>query len=358
MKKTILLASAMLAFTTPLAAQMTGDFGVTVAPNYRTFSLDESTGAGPISLLMLPVAVYVPLGRSFAVDAYAAYAMASADVGDETLELSGPVDTQVRGTWAASPWARVTLGLNLPTGHGSHTGEEAQVASLLSTDLLGFREARFGVGMGVTTGVALAHQVGEWGVGYGASYRLTGDFEPSEDSELTYSPGDELVARVALDRNVGTGGKITLGGTLQHFSDDEIGENNLFEPGARVRGDASYSFRAADAATMTLFVTDLWRQEGQSSLGGPVGAQNVLIAGAGADLGGRLGLTPRADVRVLTHGEGVGSGWLAGAGTGVDLGIGPLHLTPRARVMFGSIEDAEGEGQGITGFEAELVARF
>lgn len=359
MSNRLLLGAALaVALAAPADAQLAQDFGVTVAPGYRTFSLDESTGAGSISLLLLPAAVYVPIGSRFSLDAYAAYAMGSADIGGETMELKGPVDTQIRGTWAATPWSRLTVGLNVPTGHGTHTDEEAQVAAILSTDLLGFREARFGVGFGVTTGVALAHQLGDWGVGYGLSYRMTGEFEPSEGSSLVYSPGDELVARVALDRNVGVGGKVTLGGTFQHFSEDEIGENNLFEPGARVRGDASYSFRAGSATTMTLFVTDLWRQEGESTFSGAVGAQNVLIAGVGADLGGRLGLTPSADVRVLSHGDGVGSGWIAGAGTGLDLGVGPLDLTPRARVMLGSIEDMTGEGQGLTGFELELIARF
>ena len=357
MKHALFAAAATLALADPLHAQLAQDFGVTVAPNYRAFSIDDDA-SGSIALMLAPVAVNVPLGRRFSMDAYAAYAVASAEVGGETLELSGPVDTQVRGTWAATPWARVTLGVNVPTGNGQHTGEEAQVASMLATDLLGFREARFGVGLGVTTGLAFAHQAGDWGIGYGASYRMTGEFEPADGSDEVYSPGDELVARIAADRNVGSSGRITFGGTVQYFSDDEIGENNLFEPGARLRGDASYAFRTGSAATMTVFVTDLWRQEGQSSFGGAVGSQNVIIVGGGADLGGRLGLTPRADVRVLTHADGPGSGWLAGAGTGVDLALGPLELTPRGRLMLGSIEGADGEGRGVTGFEIELLARF
>ena len=364
MKNSILVAlGAAAALATPAQAQLPSDFAITFAPNYRSFSLDETLAASSVSLLLLPVAVQVPVGGSFLFDVYAAYASGSVETAAGTLELSGPVDTQLRGTWAATDWARVTLGVNLPTGNGTHTSDEAQVAALLSTDLLGFREASFGTGTGFTTGLAAAHQLGAWGLGYGASYRLTGEFEPSEDTATVYSPGDELVARIALDRNLGESSKLTVGGTYQRFSDDEFGDN-LFQPGARVRGDASYAFRAG-STTMTLFASDLWRQEGQTSLisapdaeSGTVGAQNVIILGAGAALGGRLALTPRADVRILSHEEGTGSGWMAGAGLGMASRMAGLELAPRARFMLGAIESEAGESQGVTGFEVELSARF
>jgi hypothetical protein len=307
----------------------------------------------------------VPLGSRFAFDAYAAYARGSVDGPTGTLELTGPVDTQVRGTWAATPWARVTLGVNIPTGNSTHSLEEAQVAAVLATDLLGFREASFGVGTAVTTGVAAAHQVGDWGVGYGASYRVSGEFEPTQTDGFVYSPGNELVARLALDRNIGAGSKLTVGGTFQHFTDDEIGGTNLFRPGARVRADASYAFRASGTTTVTVYVADMWRQQGEVSLltdeseeTTEVGAQNTIMLGALANLGGRLRLSPRADLRLLSHEEGTGSGWVMGAGTGIETGLGGIALTPRARIMFGSMEAQTGESHGFTGFEIELAARF
>ena len=361
MTKPFIIAAALLAVAAPAHAQ---ELAVTIAPNYRSFSLDESLAATSASLLMLPVGVSVPLGGSFVVDAYAAYASGTVETSaGESLSIDGPVDTQLRGIWAATPWARVTLGVNVPTGNGTHSAEEAQVAALLSTDLLGFREARFGTGLGITTGVALAHQLGDWALGYGASYRMTGEFEPSEDTSTVYSPGDEIMARVALDRNVGVGGKLTLGGTLQHFSDDEFGDN-LFQPGMRLRGDASYAFRTSASTTLMLFVTDLWREQGEVSLidtpddGATIGSQNVLIVGAGANLGSMLGLSPRADVRILTHEEGAGSGWLAGVGTGIETGVAGVQLTPRGRLLFGSLESDDGESYGLSGFEVELIARF
>lgn len=358
---TTVLALGLATTAAPAVAQMPTEFGIAVAPSFRSFSLDESLAASSTSLLLLPVSVEVPIGRRFAVDAYTAFARGSADVGTGSLTLSGMVDTQLRGVWAVTPWARVTVGLNLPTGNSTHSLEEAQVAAILSTDLLGFREANFGVGAGVTTGLAAAHQVGEWGLGYGVSYRLTGEFEP--DTATVYSPGDELVARVAIDRNVGQSAKLTFGGMVQHFSEDEF-ESNLFQPGTRVRGDAAYAFRAGRTTTIRLFVTDLWRQQGEASLASapddpiPVGAQNVVILGGVANMGGRLGLSPRADLRVLSHEEGRGSGWMAGAGLALAIRTGGIVVAPRARLMMGAIEALDGESHGVTGFEVELGASF
>lgn len=365
MKNRILIAAALCAAAAPAQAQLAREFSVTVAPNYRSFGLPDELAASSASLFMLPVAVVVPIGSRFALDAYSAYATGSVETATGTLELSGPVDTQLRGTWAATPWARVTLGVNVPTGNGSHSLEEAQVAAVLATDLLGFREASFGVGTAITTGVAAAHQIGVWGIGYGASYRVSGEFEPTQSDDFAYSPGDELVARLAVDRNIGAGSKLTLGGTFQHFADDEIGESNLFRPGARVRGDASYAFRAGSTTTVTVYAADMWRQQGEVSLltdegeeTAEVGAQNTVMLGALASLGGRLRLSPRADLRLLSHEEGAGSGWVMGAGTGIDVGVAGIELTPRARVMFGSMEAQTGESHGFTGFEIELAARF
>ena len=72
--------------------------------------------------------------------------------------------------------------------------------------------------------------------------------EPLADTSLTYSPGSQLVLRVAGDRNVGRAGKLTVGASYQHFADDSYAAN-LFRPGPRVRGDLMYAFRSGPRAT-------------------------------------------------------------------------------------------------------------
>lgn len=336
---------------------------------FRRFSLDDQLLAQSVSLLLVPVAADVPIGRRLGLDVYGAYASGSIDQQGSSRSLSGMVDTQLRLNWTATPWARVTVGLNLPTGSATHDDEEAQVAAVLAADLLGFREAAFGTGFGVTTGLAAAHAVGDWGLGYGASYRVNSDFEPSEGSSLTYAPGNELRARFVADRNVGVSGKFNLGVTYQHFTEDEFGSNNLFRPGARVRGDLGYSFRSGPTSTWSLYLSDIWRQQSDGSFddgtgtvvdtSGVVGSQNMIVAGTMGLLGqGNVRFSPRADLRVLSREDGTASGWIAGAGMALPMRMGWGSLTPRARLMYGAIEAVSGDRPSVWGFETELSLRF
>lgn len=361
----IVLGGLVLALAASAVGAGAQDGGLRVASGavYRSFSLDPQLSAQSASLLLVPVAAQLPVGRSLQVEVYAAWARGAIERGGETLTLTGPVNANLRGVWAATPWARVTLGLSLPTGDAAREADEAQVAAILSTDLLGFREASFGVGTAVTTGLAFAHQLGDWGVGYGGSYRLAGEFEPRADTALTYAPGSQVVLRVAADRNVGASGKLTLGASYQHFADDEFA-SNLFHPGPRIRADASYAFRTGPTSTWSVFASDIWRQQSDATLGAGVdttvaGSQNVVVLGtAGSiELAGKR-LLPRADVRVLGREDGIASGWLGAVGLGVAFGAGSVQAVPRARALFGAIEAASGDRPGITGFEVELTLRW
>ena len=360
--RALLLGATLIA--TPAAAQ--DGLRVGTGAVYRAFTLDESLAAQSASLLLVPVAADVPLGRAFVLELYGAFASGSVERDSATLELSGPVNANARAVWAAAPWARVSVGVSLPTGDVAQDAEEAQVAAILSTDLLGFREASFGTGSAVTTGVAFAHQLGDWGIGYGGSYRYAASFEPIAESAMTYAPGSQVALRLAADRNVGAAGKLTLGMSYQHFADDEF-EQNLFRPGARIRADASYAFRAGRSSTWTVFVTDIWREQSDAALGDGdlavattiAGSQNVLVLGAAGSLAvAGVRLLPRADVRMLSREDGVASGWLGAIGVGAPFRLGPVEALPRATALIGAIENVAGDRPGIAGLEAELTLRW
>lgn len=333
---------------------------------YRSFTLDPSLNAQSASLLLVPVAADLALGRALGLELYAAWASGSIERNDRTLRLEGPVNANVRAVWAATPWARVSVGVSVPTADAGRDADEAQVAATLSTDLLGFREASFGTGLAVTTGVAFAHRVGAWGLGYGGSYRLAGEFEPIADSAVTYAPGSQLALRVAADRNLGSSGKLTLGASVQHFQEDDFGAN-LFRPGIRVRGDVAYGFRTGATSTWTVYAVDIWRERSDATLGGgptPVdtavlGAQNVVVLGfVGAVAPGGFQLQPSADVRLLSRDDGVAGGWLASAGSAVPIRLGSIQFVPRAVALFGAIEAAGGDRPAISGLEIELRVRW
>ena len=375
------LALLAAAAAGPAGAQQGASFGA--GGQIQTFAFGEGLGVERATLYLLPLAYRQPFGDRLSVDLYGAYARGEVALGgdgegsDTTYSLSGVVDTKIRANWTATPWAVFSLALNLPTGNSGHSTEEAVVASILANDLLGFREANWGVGFGLTSGVATAYRVGEWGVGVGASYRLADEFEPRSDTALSYSPGDEVRLRLALDRTV-AGNKLTAGVSLQRFSTDQLEDRDLFQAGNRWRGDVTYSFRTGRAATWTAYLSDVWRDRGDLTLdvvdqNGAIvgdtlvrtGHQNLLIAGvAGAiNVSPALGIRPSADVRVQTRSEGGGTGWLAGVGADFPLRVrSDISVIPQVRLQGGEL-DAAAAGGGTTvhslfGAEAGVTVRW
>lgn len=339
---------------------------------FQSYSFNEGLGAEVATLTMIPVALSLPLGEKLTFDLYGAYANGAVEKGGYTYTLQGPVDTRVRANLQLTPWAVFSVMANLPTGNSTHDAEEAVVASVLSTDILGFQEANWGTGGAVTTGLASAYQAGNWGVGIGASYRLYNGFEPTEGQSLTYQPGDEVRVRVGLDRNVGETGKFTLGFTFQNFTEDAYDDRNLFKAGNRMRGDVSYTFRS-DRSTWALYGVNVWRESGdafldlvnaQGTVVGDttltVGSQNLLIVGLnGSTPMGGLRVRPSFDFRYQGREEENGEGWLVGAGLDLPLRVfGSADLFPRGKFSYGSLKAATGESETLWGLELGLTLRW
>lgn len=356
------LAALALSSARPAAAQVTAGGGV----DYLGYSFDAGLGADAAQLLLVPVAVRIPATSRLSFELYSAWAEGRVEQSSTVLKLSGPVDTNVKASYQASPWAVVSVGVNLPTGNASHSGEEAVVASVLSTDLLGFREATWGTGFAVTSSVASATTAGGFGLGIAAAYAVRGSFEPSADLDLTYQPGNEIRIRGGIDRNFGNS-TLTAGATFITYADDTAGGQNLFRAGNRIRLDAAYAFRAG-AGVWTLYAADLMRSNGDLFVdvvdggGATIGqstvetaTQNLLIGGVMGTLplGGGFVFRPHIDYKMQTReeadGSDVGSGWVFAAGGDIPLRIfGGYELFPKARVYLGSI-------RGITGTDVTMM---
>src|SRR5665811_1131303 len=163
------LGAAFLAVTliaAPLGAQAT----VGASLDYMGYSFGEQLAASAVQLLMVPVAVRFPVTNAFSLDLYSAWAQGRVERDDVAYNLQGLVDTRLKASYQATPWALLGLGVSLPTGNSTHDGEEAIVASVLSSDLLGFRESTWGTGFQATTSVATAMRAGQFGVGVAAAY--------------------------------------------------------------------------------------------------------------------------------------------------------------------------------------------
>jgi hypothetical protein len=353
-KRIIITAFAALAGASPAAAQSVG-----AGISFQGFQLDDAFGVSAANLIMLPVAVQHSITSALSMDVYTAFARGAANVNGVERTLSGLVDTKVRANYRATPWAVVTLGLNLPTGSTSKTSDEAEVASVLATELLGFREANWGLGFAATTGVVTAHEFGDWGLGMGVSYRRGSEIQPRAGAAQRYAPGDELRVRVAVDRNIGVN-KLTAGLTFQNFAQDRVDGVNLFQAGNRWRGDVAYAFRAGATGALTAYGAVAWRERGDM-LGDDqtISGQTLLVAGLTGTtrLGGML-LRPNLDARRIDRQDGdAGDGWLLGAGTDVPLRFGNIDAFPGGRLQFGRLNSGL-EDHSILGGEVGITVRW
>ena len=366
---------AIMALSTMTARPGSAQVMVGGGVDYMGYSFDQGLGAESAQLFMIPIAVRFPATERLAVDLYSAWAEGRVEQGNAVLKLTGPVDTSIKAAYQATPWALVSLGLSLPTGNSTHDGEEAIVASVLSTDLLGFREASWGTGLAITSSVASATTAGGFGLGIAAAYAMRGSFEPSQDVALSYQPGNEARIRVGLDRNFGAS-TLTAGATLVSYAKDQADDRNLFQAGKRIRLDASYAFRTS-SGVWTVYAADLMRangdlfvdivDDGGVTVGDTIVAtaeQNMLVGGVmgTVSLGGGFVFRPHVDysrqTRRAADGNEAGSGWILAAGGDIPIRVfGGYEFFPKARVYFGSIRDFAGGGVSLLGLEVKGTVR-
>lgn len=367
------LGIALTGIVEPARAQGQPSHSVGVGAHFQGYNFNEALGADVANLLLFPVAYRLPLGDRFRADVYAAWGRGAVERGSRVFKLDGFVDTRVRASFQLSSWAVATFAVNLPTGNAEHDGEEALVASVLSTDILGFREANFGTGTAFTGGLATVRRAGPWSLGLAGSYRMSSEFEPRADTTLNYEPGNEIRVRAALDRTVGEDGKLTLGFTFQNFDVDQVSGRNLFQAGNRFRGDLTYNFRYG-RSTWGAYAADIYREQGDATLDlvnsqGDVvgdtlittGTQNLFVVGLAGSvpLAGTYRLRPSVDLKVQSREDGQGSGWVMGLGGDIPLRLfGRYDLFPRARFLVGQMEDAQGLSRGLWGGEAGLTLRY
>lgn len=365
----ILVAASV--FMNPLSGQVSVGSGA----EFLGYSFDAGLGADAAQLLLVPMAIRIPIASMVTFDVYAAWAEGRVEQGNTQFKLSGLVDPRVQATVQATPFALITLGANLPTGNPTHTSQEAVVASVLSTDLLGFREATFGAGTAFTSSVATAVRAGGFGLGIAGAYSLRGEFEPTEGDDLTYQPGSETRVRVGLDRNFGNS-TFTAGGTFITYTSDQADGSNLFQAGNRLRFDASFAFRAG-AGVWTLYAADLIRSNGDLTLqivdnfGAPVGEdqvetakQNLLVAGivGTVGLGSGFVFRPQVDFKLQSRtepdGSDPGSGWILATGTDIPMRLFGVDFFPKARVLFGAIKNEAGTSVPLLGMEFKGTVRL
>ncbi|MGH7460891.1 MAG: hypothetical protein ACREMA_07665, partial [Longimicrobiales bacterium] len=223
----------------------------------EVFSFRSPSALGMDNVVLVTAPFAVRFSGPVTVEVAGAYAHATlmdADGGSSTLE--GLTDTSIR---LVLPLAsdRITLAgaAYLPTGKATQTTEEARVASVIAADLLPFSITNWGTGGGFDVSAAVAVPVGDFGLGARFGFAAAREFEPlvGGPDVFRYQPGNQLYARLAVDRRVGAAGKAALSATMQRFADDAFNGQNLYRSGDRLEFLATLNTSAGGSASASVY---------------------------------------------------------------------------------------------------------
>ena len=360
----LLLAVAAAALgALPIEAQSldrTGGAGVLLT-TYR-FASPQQIDIEKMSLLTVPVAAHVPIGRNLEVGVSGAYASGTLTRADgQSTTISGLTDTEVRLTYLMSEdRVRLSASALAPTGKSRLTAEEMDVMGVVAADLLPFAISNWGSGGGLGLNAAVVVPMDEQtSVGVSAGYVVAREYEPLSATSYAYRPGNQLHVRAAADRRMGAAAKAALQVTYVHFGQDRTAGSNFYQSGDRLQAVGSFAFAAGARATGVVYAGYLKRQLGRyTEVVGVTPAQDLVYLGTGFRQSvRRTTLVPTLELRLLGNEDGVDQGRTISAGLGAEVPTGSFDLVPLARARFGQLTVRTGQESSFTGFEVGLSIR-
>lgn len=273
------------------------------------------------------VAVGVELSPRWRFDVRGGYVSIS---GDGLEDLSTVTDTRARLSFRPSPNAVLRLGVNAPTGQSSFEEAELPTAAVVANRLFGLTTTRVGEGLGVDVGGAVSFPVGSAAVGVGVGYLLRGGFEPFDDRDEEYVPGNQVSLAGGVDFS-GPAWLFRTNARLALFGEEELDGDPTFQHGDRF-----------DVQTLLL------RRLDRMSLWGSV---RYVALGAGEVLTGSGDDVDEVDVNAgdeLALSAGVYRSWPSGH---------RFNVAGELRSFAGSDVDDTGTAQG-EGSRLSARARF
>ena len=271
----MLASVAMCTAAAPIArAQSLFDVEARLAPQYVSYQVHEP-GDETIAELAIPIFVSVPIGSRLSLDVGTAYAHARVTSGAERSEISGLTDTQIRGSYTfGGDFVVLTAGVSLPTGESSVTLGQLLAAGRIGNDFLSFPVSEMGTGLAATGGIAVARPVGDWSVGAGIAVRRSRAYEPFDVPGQTfrYQPGNELRARLGVDRPVAAG-RLALGVTYAAFGREDAG-GSAYNTGDRVIAQGTLT-GLVGTHDYTIAAYNVFRGPGEYASGERAGRENI-----------------------------------------------------------------------------------
>ena len=359
-----LIPFALLLSASSVSAQSIWDSQIRTGPQF--FSYDISAPINEkITQMAVPLFVSVPVFQSLTVDVGTAYATVHHERGfiDSTgalatreSDLSGLTDTQLRANYSiGQDFLVLTAGLNLPTGSATVAPEEIAAATIIGSDFLTFPISGFGSGLGMTGGFALARPLGAWNVGFGASLRYAGSYEPFDDGSgapTKFQPGPEYRVRAGIDHPY-RAGRISLGFTYSRFGDDKANAAT-YNTGDRFIGTVAVSNTLKSGTDYSFVLWNLFRTSGtliDQSTSPRANITNAMLL-FGIRGPGDISIEPSVETRVRTQ-PGADLSFLGTIGTRLAINRGGYAIVPGFGFSLGTLESST-----LTGFRGTLAIRF
>ena len=367
----LVLASVAL-FTAASAriahAQSLFDVEARLAPQYVSYQV-HAPADETITELAIPVFVSIPAGERLSFDLGTAYASARVTSGAVHSAISGLTDTQIRGSYAfGGDFVVLTAGVSLPTGESSVNVDQVLAAGRIGNDFLAFPVSEMGTGLAATGGVAVARPFGDWGVGAGLAVRRSRAYEPFDvpGESFRYRPGNELRARLGVDRPLAAG-RLALGVTYAAFGRDDAG-GSTYNTGDRIIAQGVLT-GLVGMHDYTIAAYNVFRAPGEYASGERAGRENVanVFVALGLHTLGTV-VEPSLEVRHWrqhvfdSSAERTQSSRLATVAVRAHARVAGLALFPSAGyTLLGSLATLDDAGRPVNaalrGFNVGLVAR-
>ncbi|MGB9595701.1 MAG: hypothetical protein ACPL7B_05420, partial [Candidatus Poribacteria bacterium] len=191
-------------------------------------------------------------------------AISSLDNNGAKSDLNGINDTKAKVSYSIFDQKLLfSLGFNLPTGKEKLDNKEIEVANLLYDEVLGFRVNKLGSGFDINAGVALAMDMGAFGLSLSSSYMRRGSYISMENGQSKYKPGDELGITTAIDV-VRDSALINADIGYTRYTADEVDGVSILKEGDEIKGRFFTSYRL-DPIILGVSIADTYRLKNKNA---------------------------------------------------------------------------------------------
>ncbi|CAN5691132.1 hypothetical protein BH23GEM11_BH23GEM11_05210 [soil metagenome] len=328
---------------------------------YR-FSDEENAGLRSIFLTTLPFSAEADVTSTLRLQVRGALSAGQIDRADgSTASLRGFTDTELQvEARTGQDRLRIAGIVMVPTGHSRYSMDEAEVAGIMTADVLPFRMTNWGSGGGLGVRSLLAGTLGTTNVGLSTSFFVGREFEVFANEDAMFRPGNQFSIGVVANQDVGRAGRAGVQLQMTQYGDDELAGSNLYRSGRRFQALGSYAFAAPRYSSAIVYAGVTHRSNGTFlALPDLVASQNLFVAGAVMRMSFDWGvLVPSLELQALQRSDGTGQGYTTSVGGTAERVVGRMVVGPSARIRFGQVVVFEEARSGFVGLEVGLTTRF